>query len=194
MASTPQIYTISKQKDDIQVYLVGGLNPSAKEDRNKCLLGALGSVEAQKNAGGTYIDARLITATPKPKYKSAVELIAENVVTVSDESEESEVETQGDSTQYEKIVRKIRKKCNVKNKRKQEIEKRKPIREAERLENMKRLLTKIFADATRKYLSVETVISKLRQSGYRSKNVIKDVKKLAESGSFSLDKSYIKMT
>ena len=194
LASTPQLYTISKQKDDIQVYLVGSLNPSAKEDRNKCLLGALGSVEARKNAGGTYIDARLITATPKPKYKSAVELIAENVVTVSDESEESEVETQGDSTQYEKIVRKIRKKCNVKNKRNQEIEKRKPIWEAERLENMKRLLTKIFADATRKYLSVETVISKLRQSGYRSINVIKDVKKLAESGSFSLDKSYIKMT
>ena len=81
------------------------------------MLGALGSVEARKNAGGTYIDARLITATPKPKYKSAVELIAENVVTVSDESEESEVETQGDSTQYEKIVRKIRKKCNVKTKR-----------------------------------------------------------------------------
>ena len=90
LASTPQLYTIRKQKDDIQVYLVGSLNPSAKEDRNKCLLGALGSVEARNNAGGTYIDARLITATPKPKYKSAVELIAENVVTVSDESEESE--------------------------------------------------------------------------------------------------------
>ena len=82
VANTPQLYTISKQKDDIQVYLVGSLNPSARKDRNKCLVAALGNVEAQKNAGITYIDAKLITVASKPKYKSAVELMAKNVVRV----------------------------------------------------------------------------------------------------------------
>ena len=176
MAIAPQLYDIRKLENEVQVNLVGNLKPSVRKQRKSCLLEAL---EALKDAGSTNVGVKLIEMTSKAKYKSAVEIIAENVLSVSAEPDISEDENQFEKRRYEKISQKIRQKQRLKSKRDQEVEKRRSTWEAERLKKLKQLLTKIFACASRKYLSVKTVISTLQQSGHRSCNVINDIQKLA---------------
>ena len=154
----PSGYQISCTTNETQIRFIGHNDPSSMKERKKLLINKL---ESNLKAGETLIQLTELPHIRKKIYKSAKDMIKDNVVS-DGSSSSSDTEVENDNV-FTKIMKKVKKAARKREKREAKVGEKLQVWEDERRDILKRMIRKLYKQEYRKSIEKTRVIAFMSQ-------------------------------